>query len=73
LAEKIKRTNGASVDYVASSSEAVEAATAAARPGDMVLTLGAGSVSQLGFLILERLKSASQPEAPGHTASIHRI
>jgi UDP-N-acetylmuramate-alanine ligase len=34
----------------------VTSAAAAAQDGDMILTLGAGSVSQLGPLILEKLK-----------------
>ena len=34
--------------YVASFAEAVASVVAAAQPGDMILTLGAGSVSQLG-------------------------
>jgi len=34
----------------------VSAAAAVAQDGDMVLTLGAGSVSQLGPMILEKLK-----------------
>ncbi len=35
---------------------AVSAAAAVAQEGDMILTLGAGSVSQLGPMILEKLK-----------------
>jgi UDP-N-acetylmuramate-alanine ligase len=31
---------------------------ALAQPGDMVLTLGAGSVSQLGAMILQKLQAA---------------
>jgi UDP-N-acetylmuramate--alanine ligase len=41
--------------YVSSFADAVAAATAAANDGDMILTLGAGSVSQLGPMILEKL------------------
>ena len=33
---------------------------ALAQPGDMILTLGAGSVSQLGAMILEKLDGANQ-------------
>ena len=36
--------------------DAVNAAAAAAQGGDMIMTLGAGSVSQLGAMILEKLK-----------------
>jgi UDP-N-acetylmuramate--alanine ligase len=46
-----------SVRYVRSFAEAVEAVTTAAEPGDMILTLGAGSVSQIGPMIVEKLQS----------------
>jgi UDP-N-acetylmuramate--alanine ligase len=53
------------VSYARSFHEAVQQAAAAAGPGDMVLTLGAGSVSQLGPMVLEQLKKkqASLKEA----------
>ncbi len=41
--------------YIPSFAEAVTAASQAARPGDMILTLGAGNVSQLGPRLLEKL------------------
>jgi UDP-N-acetylmuramate--alanine ligase len=44
------------VSYVRSFDEAARRASALAEPGDMVLTLGAGSVSQLGPMVLEQLK-----------------
>jgi UDP-N-acetylmuramate--alanine ligase len=43
------------VGYAGSFEDAVTAATATARDGDMILTLGAGSVSQLGPMLLEKL------------------
>jgi UDP-N-acetylmuramate--alanine ligase len=46
------------VTYVSSFAEAIAAAVAAARPGDMILTLGAGSVSQLGPQVLEALQQS---------------
>jgi len=46
-----------SARYVASFEEAAREAAAAAASGDMVLTLGAGSVSQLGPQVLEHLKA----------------
>jgi UDP-N-acetylmuramate--alanine ligase len=49
-------SGGLSVQYVSSFADAVTSAAAAAQDGDMILTLGAGSVSQLGPLILEKLK-----------------
>jgi UDP-N-acetylmuramate--alanine ligase len=56
LAQRIRETSGKSAQYVSSSAEAVDAAVEAAQDGDMILTLGAGSVSQLGPMILEKLK-----------------
>ncbi|MBI2678348.1 MAG: UDP-N-acetylmuramate--L-alanine ligase [Candidatus Koribacter versatilis] len=45
---------GGNAAYRASFAEAIEAVAAEAAEGDMVLTLGAGSVSQLGPQLLER-------------------
>ncbi|HLX84292.1 MAG TPA: UDP-N-acetylmuramate--L-alanine ligase [Terriglobales bacterium] len=49
------------VAYAPSFPEAVAAVAAAAQPGDMVLTLGAGSVSQLGPMVLEELEKLKKP------------
>jgi UDP-N-acetylmuramate--alanine ligase len=59
LAKRIAGAGNETVTYAASFSDAVAAVTALARPGDMVLTLGAGSVSQLGATILEKLEAKS--------------
>jgi UDP-N-acetylmuramate--alanine ligase len=56
LAQQISAKNGRKVEYVSSFADAVNSAAAAAQEGDMILTLGAGSVSQLGPMILEKLK-----------------
>jgi UDP-N-acetylmuramate--alanine ligase len=56
LAQRIREKSGKSVEYVGSFADAVNSAAAAAEDGDMILTLGAGSVSQLGPTILEKLK-----------------
>ncbi len=55
LVEQIRNT-GKNVQYASSFADAANAATAASRDGDMILTLGAGSVSQLGPMLLEKLK-----------------
>jgi UDP-N-acetylmuramate--alanine ligase len=59
LAQRIREAGfgdaARSVQYVGSFSDAVSAVSAAAQDGDMILTLGAGSVSQLGPMILEKL------------------
>ncbi len=55
LAERIREQGKRDAQYAASFPNAVDAAVDAARDGDMIITLGAGSVSQLGPLVLERL------------------
>jgi UDP-N-acetylmuramate--alanine ligase len=62
LAQRIA-ANGHAVTYVSSFPEAAVAAAAVARPGDMVLTLGAGNVSQLGPQILDQLELRSAARA----------
>ncbi len=57
LARTIDGKGGRSAQYVSSFAEAVSSAAAVAQEGDMILTLGAGSVSQLGPMILEKLKA----------------
>ncbi len=57
LAARVREASGQDVRYVSSFAEAAEGVSVAAEDGDMVLTLGAGSVSQLGPMILEKLQS----------------
>jgi UDP-N-acetylmuramate--alanine ligase len=64
LARRIAEAGNGTVKYAASFSDAVAAVAALARTGDMVLTLGAGSVSQLGAMMLETLEGAKQ-QSPG--------
>ncbi|WP_260706110.1 UDP-N-acetylmuramate--L-alanine ligase [Edaphobacter flagellatus] len=52
----VKAIGREGVKYAASMSEAVEALSKEAREGDVVVTLGAGNVSQAGPLLLERLE-----------------
>jgi UDP-N-acetylmuramate--alanine ligase len=56
LAHKIREKTLKIGRYVSSPAEAIEAAVEVAQEGDMILTLGAGSVSQLGPAIVEKLK-----------------
>jgi UDP-N-acetylmuramate--alanine ligase len=56
LARTVREKGGRSAQYVSSFSDAVSSVAAVAEDGDMILTLGAGSVSQLGPMILEKLK-----------------
>jgi UDP-N-acetylmuramate--alanine ligase len=56
LAAAIREKGGGRVMYAASMGEAVERLVEDARPGEMILTLGAGSVSQAGPMLLEALR-----------------
>ena len=60
LAGRIAGAGKRGVAYAPSFSDAVATVAALAQPGDMVLTLGAGSVSQLGAMMLEKLETASK-------------
>ena len=57
LANRITETGGQEALYVSSFAEAAALSTEAAKSGDMILTLGAGSIWQLGSQILEQLES----------------
>jgi UDP-N-acetylmuramate--alanine ligase len=56
LAQRIQEKNVRPVLYVGSVGDAIQRASSIAEQDDMILTLGAGSVSQLGPMILEKLK-----------------
>ncbi|MBI3647039.1 MAG: UDP-N-acetylmuramate--L-alanine ligase, partial [Acidobacteriales bacterium] len=58
LARRIAEKGNRSAVHVPSFADAASAAAAQAQPGDMILTLGAGNVSQLGPMILEKLKTS---------------
>ena len=58
LVRRIAGAGKRDVAYAPSVSDALASVAALARPGDMVLTLGAGSVSQLGPMLLKELDSA---------------
>jgi UDP-N-acetylmuramate--alanine ligase len=57
LADAIRRTGtvGGAVEYAESMAAGVEALAARAKEGDVILTLGAGSVSQAGAMLLAAL------------------
>jgi len=58
-AEKLaERIEGPQVQFAADFAAAVAAVSAQAKKGDLILTLGAGSVSQLGPQILAALEGA---------------
>jgi UDP-N-acetylmuramate--alanine ligase len=55
LASRIVKAGKPVVEYAPSFSDAVASVAAQVQAGDMVLTLGAGSISQLGPMILQKL------------------
>jgi UDP-N-acetylmuramate--alanine ligase len=57
LAQRIVTGQGLPAVYTGSFEEAAQAATALAQPGEAILTLGAGSISQLGPHVLALLES----------------
>src|SRR5271165_3360456 len=57
LANRITKASGQAALYVSSFGEAATIAANVAKPGDLILTLGAGSISQLGPHLLEELES----------------
>jgi UDP-N-acetylmuramate--alanine ligase len=59
LARQIGAHGKPGVSYVPSFEDAAEKAVGVAQPGDLILTLGAGSVSQLGAVMLEMLEKKS--------------
>jgi UDP-N-acetylmuramate--alanine ligase len=61
LARRVAGAGNVSVNYAQSFADAVAMVSALAHPRDMVLTLGAGSVSQLGPMILEKLETDNAP------------
>ncbi len=60
LAQKIRCRNDHPAEFAASFAAAVDALVEQVQEGDVVLTLGAGTVSQLGPQILEKLRAREQ-------------
>ncbi|HVI06811.1 MAG TPA: UDP-N-acetylmuramate--L-alanine ligase [Candidatus Binatia bacterium] len=55
LAQAIRERSGRDTKYMGSFADAAAEAAASGQEGDMILTLGAGSISQLGPMIVEKL------------------
>jgi UDP-N-acetylmuramate--alanine ligase len=53
----MRRFGHRNANYAASNDAAIAHVVADAKPGDMILTLGAGNVSQAGQLLLDALAS----------------
>lgn len=63
LADKVRSYGHRSVHYVPALAEGIAEIVKASRPGDLIITLGAGSVSQAGDRILELLREAANGTA----------
>jgi UDP-N-acetylmuramate--alanine ligase len=63
VAAKIGQLGRRPVSYMSSFADAAAGAAAIARPGDLVLTLGAGNISQIGPQVLERLQAGTKSAA----------
>ena len=59
LASRIRERGSHQTDYSPTFEDAIALAITHAHEGDMILTLGAGSVSQLGPMVLERLQATA--------------
>jgi UDP-N-acetylmuramate--alanine ligase len=64
LADSIAQDSVIRVQYAASFEQASQMACDLAQPGDMILTLGAGNVSQLGALVLKALEQKRAETTP---------
>lgn len=62
LAQRVHCRNAQPAEFAASFEAAIDTVVAEAKPGDMILTLGAGSVSQLGPRIVEKLVERERAE-----------
>ncbi len=59
LLDKIRSFGHRSAHYAGSIDEGVDAIARSAEPGDLIITLGAGNVSQAAEKILDRLREAA--------------
>ena len=64
LAQHIREKAKGTAEYASSFQKAVASAVSAAQQGDLILTLGAGSVVQIAPMVLEALQEGSNPAAP---------
>jgi len=58
MAERTRQFGHRSAEYVGTLEAGVNAITKGLEPGDLVITLGAGTVTQAADLILEKLRHA---------------
>jgi len=65
LAEEIRRSTAVPVDIALHLADVVDAVASIARPGDVVLTLGAGSIGNVASMLVERLENSTAAEHHG--------
>ena len=63
LAERVRHAAGAPVDVARDLSDVIEAVVAISRPGDVVLTLGAGSIGSVASKLVEALQPTREAKA----------
>jgi len=68
LAASIRCADGSCATHAPSFAAAIRSLTESAQPGDMVLTLGAGNVSQLGPQILDALQTRESAHPATHSS-----
>jgi len=66
IAEEVKEHGHKSVTYVPVKEDLVDAVLAVARPGDIVLTMGAGDIWKIGEEIVRRLETGSWKSETGN-------
>jgi len=66
IAERVKEHGHKNVTYVPEKEELVDAVLAVARPGDMVLILGAGDIWKIGEEIVRRLEAGDWKSETGN-------
>jgi len=66
IAERVKEHGHKNVTYVPEKEELVDAVLAVARPGDMVLILGAGDIWKIGEEIVRRLEAGNWKSETGN-------
>jgi len=66
LAEEIRRSTAGPVDIARNAADVLDAVASIARPGDVVLTLGAGSIGNVAPMLVERLEKSTAVEHHGN-------
>ena len=60
LAEGIKKVSGVDVEYIASMQDIEKLLAETARPGDLIMTIGAGDVYKIGEALVRDLQRSRE-------------